>query len=63
MPAEDEPHEARHIRRWGDPHEGTPESRLLDSLRADLRELRDLAADLRKAVRWLANKLSGRREA
>lgn len=63
MPAEDEPHEARHIRRRGDPPEGTPTERLTDSLRAELRDLRDLAAELLKAARWLANMLPGRRRA
>ncbi|MFI8526991.1 hypothetical protein ACIGB8_21220 [Promicromonospora sukumoe] len=50
MPADDEPHEARHIRRWGDPPEGTPESRLDDLLRSEIRGWRELAAELLKAA-------------
>ncbi|MGW2093679.1 hypothetical protein [Promicromonospora sukumoe] len=46
MPADDEPHEARHIRRWGDP----PEGRLDDFLRSEIRGWRELAAELLKAA-------------
>lgn len=38
-------------------------SRQVDVLRTQLGQFRYLAADLRKAGRWLAEKLSGRRGA
>lgn len=63
MPADDSKPEGELIRRPADPLPATWARRQVDVLRTQLGQFRYLAADVRKAGRWLASALSGRRGA
>ncbi|MFI2365492.1 hypothetical protein [Promicromonospora sp. NPDC019610] len=63
MPADDAKFEGQELSRLGDTPRATFVSRQVDVLRTQLGQFRYLAADFRKAGRWLANKLTGRRGA
>lgn len=63
MPADDAKFEGQQLSRLGDSPRETFARRQVTVLRTQLGQFRYLAADFRKAGRWLANKLSGSRRA